>query len=138
MEKLIILYKKHKEVVNYLIAGVLTTLVNLVVYYGLVFTVLDPDDPVQLQAAIIIAWIAAVTFAYIVNRRFVFESKNKNVVREAASFFLARIGTLVMEMGFMYLSVSVLHMNDRIAKLIVQFLIIVANYVLSKLYVFRK
>ena len=86
--------------INYLIAGVLTTLVNFIVYYGLVFTVLDPDDPVKLQAA--------------------------------------RLGTLFLEMGFMYLTVTVLQVNDKIAKVIVQVLIIVANYILSKLFVFRK
>ena len=122
MDVFIQLYKKHREVVNYLIAGVLTTLVNFIVYYGLVLTVLDPDDPVKLQAAIIIAWIAAVTFAYVVNRKFV----------------AARLGTLFLEMGFMYLTVTVLRMNDKIAKVIVQVLIIIANYILSKLFVFRK
>ena len=138
MDVLIQLYKKHKEVINYLIAGVLTTLVNFIVYYGLVLTVLDPDDPVKLQAAIIIAWIAAVTFAYVVNRKFVFESKNAEIMKEAASFFAARLGTLFLEMGFMYLTVTVLRMNDKIAKVIVQILIIIANYILSKLFVFRK
>ncbi len=132
------IYKKHKEVFNYLIAGGLTTLVNLVVYYGLVLTVLNPEDPVLLQTAIVIAWIAAVTFAYVVNRKFVFESRNAHVAKEAFSFFLARLGTLFLEMGFMYLTVTVLSINDKIAKVMVQILIIVANYILSKLFVFRK
>ena len=78
MEKLISLYKRYKEIVNYLIVGGLTTVVSLGVYYGCVLTILDPEVAVQLQAANIISWIAAVTFAYFTNRKFVFESKNEN------------------------------------------------------------
>ena len=61
------MYFKYKEIVNYLIVGVLTTIVGLGVYYGLVFTVLNPDNPFQLQVANVISWIAAVTFAYFTN-----------------------------------------------------------------------
>ena len=131
------LYFRHKEVINYLIVGGMTTLVSLVTYYGLVLTVLDPENPVQLQAATVISWIAAVSFAYVTNRKFVFESKRTDIKKEAASFVAARVGTLVMEMALMFLMVSVMHINDKIAKLVVQVLIIIANYVLSKLFVFR-
>ncbi len=138
IDRLLDLYKKNKEVVNYLVAGGLTTLVDLIVYYGLTLTVLNPDDPVQIQAAVVIAWIIAVAFAYVVNRKFVFESKNKDVKKEAFSFVMARVSTLLLEMGFMYVTVTVLGMDDRIAKVIVQILIIISNYLLSKLVVFRK
>ncbi|MBQ3393448.1 MAG: GtrA family protein [Lachnospiraceae bacterium] len=131
------LYFRHKEVINYLIVGGMTTLVSLLTYYGLVLTVLDPENPVQLQAATVISWIAAVSFAYVTNRKFVFESKRTDIKKEAASFVAARIGTLLMEMALMFLMVSVMHINDKIAKLVVQVLIIIANYVLSKLFVFR-
>ena len=70
MDKLLELYKKHKEIVNYLIVGGLTTVVSLATYYGLTFTVLDPKKSVQLQVANIISWIAAVVFAYFTNRKF--------------------------------------------------------------------
>ena len=76
MNKLIELYKKFSEIINYLIVGGLTTLVSLGVYYGLVLTILDPKHPVQLQIANVTSWIAAVTFAYFTNRVFVFKSKN--------------------------------------------------------------
>ena len=138
MERLRELYFKYKEIINYLIVGGLTTVVSLAAYYGLVLTVLDPGDPVQLQAATILSWIAAVTFAYVTNRKFVFESKRKDIAKEAASFFAARVGTLLMEMAFMFVTVSLLHVNDKIAKLMAQVLIVIANYILSKLFVFRQ
>ena len=117
MEKIKELYLKYKEIVNYLIVGVLTTLVGLGVYYGLVFTILDPKNPIQLQVANIISWIAAVTFAYFTNRRFVFESKSENVLNEAARFYLARVGTLLMDMGIMFAGVTLMGLNDKYGKL---------------------
>ena len=138
MKKLIDLYRKHREIVNYLIVGVLTTAVSLVVYYGLTLTVLDPEKAVQLQAANVISWIAAVVFAYFTNRRFVFESRSQNMLKEAAAFFAARLSTLVLDMALMFLLVTLLKCNDKIAKLVVQAAVIVANYVLSKFLVFKK
>lgn len=132
------LYEKYKEIINYLIVGVLTTVVSLASYYLCVYTFLDPDQPVQLQAANIISWVAAVTFAYFTNRRFVFESKNENRLGEAAAFYGARVATLLMDMACMFLMVTLAGMNDKIAKLAVQVIVTVANYVLSKFLVFRK
>lgn len=132
------LYRKYREVVNYLIVGVLTTLVSLLVYYGLTLTVLDPTRPVQLQAANVISWVAAVVFAYFTNRRFVFESRSTNILKEAAAFFAARLATLLMDMALMFLLVTLLKMNDKPAKLLVQVVVIVANYVLSKFLVFAR
>ncbi len=132
------LYNEHKEIVNYLIVGVLTTIVSLGVYYTCVLTFLDPQIPFQLQAANVISWIAAVTFAYFTNRRYVFESKNPHILKEASAFFASRIGTLLMDMGTMFLLVTVMGMSDKIAKLIVQIIVTIGNYVFSKLLVFRK
>ena len=131
-------YYKYKEIINYLIVGGLTTVVSLGVYYGLVLTVLNPKNPVQLQAANIISWIAAVTFAYFTNRKYVFESKSSNILKEAVAFYMARVGTLLMDMGIMFVGVTVLGMNDKIVKLIVQVVVTVANYLISKFFVFRK
>ena len=117
MEKIKELYKKYKEVVNYLVFGVLTTVVALAVYYISVFTFLNPDNAVQLQIANILSWIAGVTFAYFTNRRFVFESNEKNKVKEAGKFVLARVTTLIMDMLIMMLGVTVFHINDKIVKL---------------------
>ena len=70
MDKIKELYLKYKEIINYLIVGVLTTVVSLTVYYGLVLTILNPKNPIQLQAANIASWICAVAFAYWANRKF--------------------------------------------------------------------
>ena len=138
MKKLIELYKKYKEVINYLIFGVLTTVVSLVVYYASVYTFLNPDNAVQLQIANILSWIAGVTFAYFTNRKYVFESEEQNKVKEASKFGLARVTTLVMDMVIMWLGVTVLHFNDKLVKIISQVVIIISNYVFSKLFVFKK
>ena len=138
MEKIKELYKKYKEVINYLIFGVLTTLVSLAVYYISVLTVLDPENAFQLQVANIISWIAGVAFAYFTNRKYVFESKETNKVKEASKFVLARVTTLVMDMLIMWLGVTILHGNDKIVKLISQVVVVVSNYVFSKLFVFTK
>ena len=132
------LYKKYKEIVNYLIFGVLTTLVSLAVYYISVLTFLNPENAFQLQVANIISWIAGVAFAYFTNRKYVFESKETNKIKEASKFVLARVTTLVMDMLIMWLGVTILHGNDKIVKLISQVVVIVSNYVFSKLFVFKK
>ena len=81
MKKIVDLYKKYEEIINYLIVGVLTTVVSLVVKWGLLFTILDPKNSLQLQVAVVISWIAAVVFAYITNRIFVFKSKSKKILK---------------------------------------------------------
>ena len=130
--------KNTREIIRYLIVGVLTTVVSLGVYYGLTLTVLDPDNAVQLQIANVVSWIAAVTFAYFANRKYVFRSENRNVLQEAAAFFAARVGTLLMDMGIMFVSVTLLGFSDKVMKLVVQVVVTAANYVFSKLMVFRK
>lgn len=137
-KNLVDFYKKYKELINYVIVGGLTTVVSLAVYYGCVITVLDPQKPVQLQTANILSWIAAVTFAYVTNRRYVFESSEPNRLKEAAAFYGSRVTTLLLDMGCMFCFVTLFGMNDKAAKLIVQVLVTVGNYLLSKFLVFRK
>jgi len=138
MKKIWELYKKYKAIINYLVVGVLTTLVNLITYYACVYTFLDPNNPIQLQIANIIAWTTAVIFAYFTNRKYVFESKETNKLKEGIKFFAARIVTLLLDMGVMGLGVSILKFNDKIIKIISQLLVIVGNYIISKLFVFNK
>lgn len=137
-EKIKALYSKYKEIINYLIVGVLTTIVSLIVYYVSVLTFLNPEIPYQLQIANILQWVAGVTFAYFTNRKYVFESKEKNQIKEASKFVLARLLTLVMDMFIMWLGVTILHGNDKIIKLVSQVVITISNYVFSKLFVFKK
>ena len=131
-------YHKYKEIINYLIVGVLTTVVSLVSYYIIVSTVLNPNNAIELQIANIFSWVCAVAFAYVTNRIFVFESKNPNKLKELTSFVGARLLTLGMDMFIMFLMVTLLHINDKIAKLVVQVVVTIANYVFSKILVFKK
>lgn len=132
------LYLKYKEIINYIIVGGLTTIVSLIAYYTCVLTFLDPNNPVELQIANVISWICAVTFAYIANRIFVFESKNTDYVKEISSFVGARVATLLMDMGIMFVFVTLLKGNDKIIKLIVQVVVTILNYIFSKIFVFKK
>ncbi len=132
------LLKKYKEIIMYLIFGVLTTLVSIVSYYLLTKTLLNPQDKLELQIANVISWIIAVSFAYITNRKYVFASKNKNVIKEALKFYESRIITLLLDMILMFIFVSCLKYNDTIIKIIDQILVIIGNYILSKLIVFKK
>lgn len=132
------LYMRYKEIVHYLIVGVLTTVVSLGVYYGLVLTVLDPGNPLLLQLANILSWVAAVTFAYFMSRKFVFESHSTKIRAEAARFYMSRVGTLLLDMLIMFVTVTLLGMNDKLAKLLVQVVVTVLNYIFSKFLVFGK
>ena len=127
-----------KEIVRYLIVGVLTTVVSLGSYYLCVTLFLNPENPFQLQVANIISWIAAVTFAYFASRKYVFNSKNENKLKEFVSFYIARITTLLMDMAIMFIGVSLLHGNDKIVKLLVQVIVTISNYIFSKVFVFRQ
>ena len=128
---------KYGEIISYLIVGVLSTVVSMSVYYGLVLTILDPNDAIMLQVANVISWVASVTFAYFTNRKFVFKSKEKNMAKEAAKFYGSRVVTLLMDMAVMFILVTLLNMNDKWAKILVQVIVRVANYFLSKLFVFN-
>ena len=138
MEQIKALYIKYKEIINYLIVGVLTTIVSLAVYYVSVYTFLNPKNAIQLQIANILSWVAGVTFAYFTNRKFVFESKEKNKLAEASKFVLSRVITLIMDMIVMWLGVTILCLNDKIMKLISHVIITVSNYIFSKIFVFKK
>ena len=132
------LYKKYDEIINYLIVGGLTTIVSLGTYYFCVYTFLNPNNGIELQIANILSWIAGVIFAYFTNRKYVFESKNPNKLKEATKFTISRLITLFLDMATMFIGVTLLKFNDKIIKLLAQVLVIVGNYIFSKLFVFRK
>lgn len=131
------IYKKYEELINYLIIGILTTIVSLVTYYLLTLTILDANNKVYLQIANIISWLASVTFAYFTNRKFVFKVKNKSNIKECLNFYISRISTLIIDMIIMYIFVSILKFDNKIVKLIAQVVIIILNYILSKFIVFK-
>lgn len=136
------IYYKNPEIWNYLIVGVLTTVVSLAIKWGLLFTILDAKNGFQVQVAVVVSWIGAVIFAYITNRIFVFKSKSKNYLKEISSFILGRVVTLLMEMFIMWFFVTLLKLNSDnwvlVFTLVCQVLVTIFNYILSKLFVFKK
>ncbi len=130
------LYKKYEEGINYLIFGFLAFVLN----YALFF-LFESILHLNYLIATVLSWVITVIFAYWTNRTFVFKSKNVSqgsLFKEFVSFIGARIATEFLEIGFMYLAVDILGMNSNIAKLIGQVLVIVSNYFLSKLWIFKK
>jgi len=125
-------YLKHEEMINYLIAGGLTTFISIFSYYLLRFIIND----YYINTAL--SWIIAVTFAFIVNKVYVFKSKNENKTKQYIKFTGSRIATLLIELLLMFIFVKLLKINDMVVKIFIQVIVIVLNYILSKLYVFKK
>ena len=130
------LIEKHYDILVYLIFGVLTTLVNYVVY-------LPCYNLLHLSAAVsnMIAWAVAVAFAYVTNKPFVFHSHDwsaKTVFPELAKFVGSRIGSGGLETLIIFLTVDCLSWNGNVMKLMTSVLVVIINYAASKLLVFRK
>lgn len=140
LEKIKKLYNKYKEIVNYLIIGVLTTVVSLVSFYLIRIFVFTNDSQFDIQFANVISWVLAVLFAFVTNKKYVFESKSTGYQKflEMIKFYVSRLTTLGVEMFVMWLLTSPLKVDDMISKIIVQFIIVILNYVFSKLFVFKK
>lgn len=134
------LYDKYEEIINYLIVGVLTTVVSYGTYLILANLIFPEKGPLDIQISNVISWICAVLFAYYTNKKYVFKSskKGKENFLEMINFFESRVLTLLVDMGMMYIMVTVNEINDSIAKLVVQVVITILNYLLSKILVFRK
>lgn len=132
------IYYKNPEIWNYLIVGFLTTVLALVIYFICTRTFLDASNPFELQVANVISWVLAVIFAYFTNRIFVFKSKNTHKIKEFIKFVGSRIISLLMDMFVMFIFVTVLSYGDVVGKIASQIVVIIANYVLSKLFVFKK
>ena len=127
---------KYREFIVYGIVGILTTAVSWLAAY--VLKMFFHDQIAWQNVAInTLSWVAAIAFAYPANRHFVFESKNQNIFRECTEFVGSRIATGVMEVAMMSLTVNVLNINFWVSKLLVSVIVIVANYALSRLVVFK-
>lgn len=118
----------------YLIFGFLTTLINLFTFY-ICINIFNIDELISN----IIAWIIGVIFAFITNKFFVFESKQKNIlIKELLAFISSRLTTLIIEEIILFIFIIKLNLNAYIVKLIAQIIVIVFNYILSKFLVFKK
>lgn len=139
-EKIIELFKKYREIIVYLIVGVMTTVVswaakflfNFIFYAGTAY-----PTAAQNLVLSIVNWVAGVAFAYPTNRRFVFESKDPNILPECTKFVLSRVSTLILDAVVMQILVAV-GLDLYIATLISAVLVVIANYVFSKVFVFKK
>ena len=136
MKKLIALFKKYEEVISYLFFGGLTTVVNYIVY-------LPCYNLLHLSGALsnAIAWVVAVALAYLTNKPFVFKSYDwsaKTVIPELTKFVGCRIGSGLAETAIIFVTVDLLLLNGNIIKILTSVLVVVLNYVASKLVVFRK
>ncbi|MBQ3546425.1 MAG: YfhO family protein [Lachnospiraceae bacterium] len=123
----------NKETLLYLIFGILTTVVDFTAY--LILT----NFSVNYLIANVLSWILAVIFAFVTNKIFVFNSKNKDkstVTNEILDFFSARIFSLAFSLVFIYTTVTLLNMNDVLAKIIASVFVVIINYVLSKFFIF--
>lgn len=124
-----------KEMFMYLLFGGLTTVINIIVYY--LCTVIGISTGISTT----IAFIVSVIFAYITNRKWVFESKattKEGIINEIWKFASVRIATYFMDLGLMILLVDVLGWNGLLCKILVNILVIILNYIASKLIVFKK
>lgn len=150
MKKIKKLLIKYKELITYIIFGILTTVVNFGAFW--IFTKILGEDLYLLNNAL--AWVAGVIFAYVTNKLFVFESKSwgfKLVVKEATSFLGARVFSFLVEEGGMFLFISILGFGEKaltilsltitgqfIVKILLAVIVVVLNYVFSKFFIFKK
>lgn len=121
----------RKELLNYIVFGVLTTLINILTYQILSMA------GVTTLTANGIAWILSVLFAYITNRKFVFDSHSENRIQECLKFYGSRISTGILDMAGMWILVDILHLNGMVSKVGMNVVVIVLNYIFSKLFVFQ-
>lgn len=130
------LYRNYKEIINYLVFGVLATVVNFVSYY--IFARIIGIDEVISSG---LSWFASVLFAYITNKLFVFDSKTvtkKELIKECISFFLARVlSGILCDVGTFAVMVKVFKINDIIAKVVTQVMVVIVNYIFSKFIIFK-
>lgn len=130
------MYVKYKNIILYLFFGVCTTAVNVIIYWISAHLL-----QIGTMFSTTIAWIMAVLFAYITNRRWVFCSDAtgiKEIIREVISFFTCRLVTGGVDWGCMFLFVNVIGINDILIKFMANIIVIVLNYIASKLIIFTQ
>ncbi len=136
MDKIIQLVKKYWSIISYLFFGVVTTVVNMVVYY-LCYHLWG----ISSDLSTVIAWVIAVLTAFLTNKPFVFGSHDwspKVLLPEAGSFFGCRLGSGLVELVLMHITVEMLGLPGMLMKLLVNVIVVILNYVASNLLVFRK
>lgn len=136
LKKFVDWYMEHQEGMRYLVFGGLSTIVNILVFM-IVSKLFNLDTVISNS----IAWIVAVIFAYITNKICVFKAETKDgkdFVREIISFFGARVGTLVIETIFLKIVIDYLYQKELLMKIISNIIVIVLNFIFSKLFIFKQ
>ena len=129
-------YRKYREVIVYLITGGITTVINFAVFFVLT-NLLD----IHYITSNIIAWAAAVIAAFLMNKLIVFDDGDMSgvtIIKQLASFVSFRIVSGAMETGLLYVFVEFMKLNENIVKIVVAVLVVILNYVFSKLIIFKK
>ena len=129
-------YRSHKEGMRYLVFGALTTIVNIIAYY-IFYYIFHIDNAISN----VIAWIVAATFAYITNKYYVFNSKvntKKELFKEIVYFYGCRLLTLIFDEGIMIFTVDKLGWNALLMKIVSNIIVIVLNFIFSKILIFKK
>ncbi len=121
-----------KEKILYIIVGFFTTVVSITSYNVLRLFLTN------YILCSFLSWILAVTFAYFMNRKYVFKSKEKRIFKELCSFIFVRIISLLAELAVMFIFVEFFKVDDRLSKIVVQIISIILNYIFSKIYVFKE
>lgn len=130
------LFDAYKQIILYLLFGVCTTVINTICYW-LLYEVLTLRN----ITSTVLAWLAAVIFAFITNKRFVFESKRTNTqerINEVASFFGCRLLTGILDVVIMAFAVDMLQWDGLLWKLISNIIVTIINYIASKFWIFKK
>ncbi|MDF7638054.1 GtrA family protein [Lactobacillus sp. ESL0791] len=130
------LIKKYWQIFSYLLSGGLTTLINLLVFNYLYTW----QHLIGYQLATFIAWLLSVIFAYVTNKLYVFDSHqktSKDVWKEAGSFFFWRILSLLMDFAILKVGIGIMHKNAFWVKLIDNVIVVIANYLFSKIFIFK-
>ena len=136
MGKIKALASRYRDIIVYLVFGVLTTVVNYIIYLPC-YNVLGLSGSISNA----IAWVGAVAFAYLTNKPFVFRSHDwsaRTVIPELTKFVGCRVGSGVLETAIIFLTVDLLGWNGNVMKLLTSVLVVVLNYIGSKLLVFKK
>ena len=129
------LYEKYENIILYVFFGGLTTIVGFGTYFLFRFLSLDVVE------SNVASWICAVLFAFFTNRTWVFKSPTKGAfdfIKQMGSFFGARLFSLLIETSIMWFFVDILHYNELLIKIAASVVVLILNYILSKLVVFRK
>ena len=134
MERIKELYNKYREMILYLFFGGCTTLVNIAAYY------ICSKIGFGTALGTVIAWVLSVLFAYVTNRKYVFESNScgfSAVLKEIVGFFMCRLATGLLDLAVMVVFVDYLRFNDMLIKILSNIVVIVLNYIASKLMIFK-